>query len=117
MKIVLEGSIENISTRQDGTIKISFGTQELDSNKAGDLFQLRGKYSKILISDSNITELEEELVDATKLASGKKNKTPSQRLRAVLFILFEQTGGGLDFEQFYKNELEKIITHFKSKID
>ena len=118
MKIVLESTIETIATRQDGTITIKIGTQELDPSKAGELFSLRGKFIKVLLSDSNITKLEEEAIDSTSLVSGKKNKTASQRLRAVLFKINELNGGNEEsFEQFYKNEMEKVIEHFKKKLD
>ena len=118
MKIILESTLETISTRVDGTLKLTLSTQEIDSSKAGELFQLRGKFCKFLLSDSNITKLEEELVDSTALVGGKKQKTASQRLRAVLFRLNESNGGNEEtFEQFYKSELERIIEHYKAKLD
>lgn len=118
MKIVIDCTIEAISSRVDGTVNVKIGTQELDSSKAGELFALRGKYCKVLISDSNITELEQELVDAATIVTGKKMKTPSQRLRAVLYRRLEQTNEGdvTDFENYYALEMNKIIDHFKSKL-
>lgn len=118
MKVILESILETISTRVDGTLKLTISTQEIDSSKAGELFQMRGKYIKCLLSDTNITKLEEELVDNTQLVSGKKNKSASQRLRAVLFRLNEANGGNEEtFENFYKSELERIIEHYKTKLD
>lgn len=118
MKVILESILENISTRNDETVSIKIGTQELDSSKAGELFSLRGKFCKVLISDSNISKLEEELVDSTQLVSGKKMKSQSQRLRSVLYRLHEQQGGDESlFEQFYKSETDKIIEHYRSKLD
>lgn len=118
MKVILESIVETISTRQDGSLKLTISTQEIDSSKAGELFQLRGKFIKCLLSDTNITKLEEELVDNTQLVSGKKNKSASQRLRAVLFRLNEVNGGNEEnFETFYKGELERIIEHYKGKLE
>lgn len=117
MKIILETILETISTRVDGTLKLSISTQEIDSTKAGDLFQLRGKFCKLLLSDNNITSLEDEMVDNLSLVGGKKKKTESQRLRATLFRLHEQAGSNEDFEMFYKNEMNKIITHYQSKLE
>lgn len=117
MKIVLESTIEKISSRVDGTVAIGIGTNELDASKAGELFGLRGKYVKVLISDSNITNLEAETVDAAQLVGVKKNKTESQKLRAVLYRYHEQKESDIDFDIFYKSELEKIITHYKSKLE
>ena len=117
MKIVLESVVESIASRVDGTVTIKIATQELDSSKAGELFSLRGKFVKTLISDSNISSLEEEMMDATQITAVKKNKTESQRLRAVLYRFWEQTGGEMDAELFYKTEMNKIIEHYKSKLN
>lgn len=118
MKIILESTVESIASRVDGTITIKIGTQELDPSKAGELFQLRGKLCKILLSDSNITKLEEELVDNTNIVAGKKKKSASQRLRAVLFRINEANGGNEEnFEAFYNSEMERIIEHYRNKLD
>lgn len=116
MKIIIESTIDKISSKVDGTVVIQISTQELDSSKAGELFSLRGKFCKTLISDSNITTLEAETVDTTSIVGGKKNKTPSQRLRAVLFRTNEQSEN-IDFETYYNAELEKIISHYKNKLE
>lgn len=116
MKIVLESTIESISSRVDGTVVIKISTQELNPDAAGKLFQLRGKFAKTLLSDSNITDVEAEIVDSANITNGKKNKTPSQRLRAVLFRLHELNDTG-NFETYYNSELDKIITHYKNKLD
>jgi len=115
MKIIIEAQIDGIASKVDGTVSIKIGTQELDKNSAGDLFGLRGKHCKVLISDSNITKLEEEIVDSQPLVSGTKHKTDSQRLRAVLFRYAEQQQ--TDFELFYKTEMNKVIEHYRSKLD
>lgn len=116
MKIIIESTIEKISSKVDGTVTIQISTQELDSASAGNLFALRGKFVKTLISDSNITTLEAETVDSTSLVGGKKNKSESQRLRNVLFLLHAQ-GSEMDFETFYRMEYNKIIEHYKTKLD
>lgn len=44
-------------------------------------------------------------------------KTPSQRIRAVLFLLWKQEGEQGTFDAFYNAKCEKIIEHLKSKLD
>jgi hypothetical protein len=116
MKLILPGTIEGISTRQDGTIKIVLGTQELDSALAGNLFQLRNKYVKCLLSDSNITDLEASLIDSEPIKNGKKVKSPSQRLRAVLFKVHEDQRIPTPFDDWYNNEMERLIDHYKNSL-
>ena len=38
-----------------------------------------------------------------------KNKSNSQRLRAVLYRTWEQSGSSLEFEHYYNAEMNKII--------
>lgn len=117
MKIILEGVIEGLSTRNDGSVKVSFVTQELDPSTGGNLFQLRNKFCKALFSDSNITPIEEELVDNTELRGGKKAKSPSQRLRAVMYRIHEQQGIPVEFEKWYASEMETLIEQYKNALE
>ena len=51
------------------------------------------------------------------LTKPKVVKSPSQRLKAVYFKLWEQDGEGYDdFEQFYESKMEKLIDYFKKMI-
>ena len=115
MKIILECQIDGIASKVDGTVSVKIGTQELDKNAAGDLFGLRGKHCKVLISDSNITDLEAELVDNTAIVGSAKKKTDSQRLRGIFFLLAQQKD--VDFEQFYREQMNILIEHFKTKLE
>ena len=51
------------------------------------------------------------------LTSPKVVKSPSKRLKAVYYKLWEQGDEGFEvFEQYYENKVEKLINHFKTKI-
>ena len=113
MKIVLEAVLEKIATLQDGSVKISLASQEVDAQQASVLFTMRNKFMKVLLSDTNISPLEESLVDAQELQGGKKIKSHAQRLRAVMFKVHEQQGIQQDFDQWYKTEMENKITAYK----
>ena len=45
------------------------------------------------------------------------NKTPAKRLRSVLFILWKQQGSRGDFENFYRERMDKLIDMIKAKLD
>ena len=51
-----------------------------------------------------------------KVKPRPKIKTPSVRLRAVLYLLWEQEDQRSDPEEFYKIKMEMIINHFKNKL-
>lgn len=116
-KIVLGIIMEGISTRSDGSFKIVLSTQEIDKTQVSDLFSFVNKYSKAMFSDTNISPLEEKMIDETVMQDGKKVKTKSQRLRAILFRVHEHSGSELDFNTWYDNEMDVIISHFKKKLD
>lgn len=113
--IILPATIENITTRKDKTVKITIGTQELSQGKAGELFTLLNNLAVVYISPKEISQNELDQVD--KLDPEMEGKTQSQRIRSVLYLLFNQNNEGFkDFDSFYKSKTEKYIEHLKSKI-
>lgn len=46
-----------------------------------------------------------------------KAKTPSQRLRSVLYIIWEKLGSKGVFQVYYDDILEKLINNYKEKLD
>lgn len=113
MRIILSGVVEGLRTRQDGSVVFSLASQELDPSQAANLFQLRNTFVKCLLSDSNISPLEEKLVDEEKINGGKKSKSPQQRLRNVMYRVHEQEGISQPFEDWYKTEIERLIEQYK----
>ena len=72
---------------------------------------LHGLPVSILIKP--ITDGEIETVEVGK---PKETKSPSTRLRGVLFILWKQGGQVEPFESYYATQMEKLIEHYKTKI-
>lgn len=51
------------------------------------------------------------------LTKPKVEKSPSQRLKAVYYKLWEQDKEGFEvFDQYYESKVEKLIIHFKKMI-
>lgn len=122
MKIILETTIEGLNYRtSDKCWIVKLATQEMDGAHTGELTDLvkAGGFCKVLLSNSNISKIEEELVDQTQVTDGgKKRKSPSNRLRSVLHVWFTQQGNDPEkFDEFYKEEMEKLISHYKKKLE
>lgn len=114
--LLLSVYVENITSRKDKTIKITIGTQELSPSKAGELFQLLNTLAVCYLSPKSIGQGEIDQVDKVDAEFG--GKTQSQRIRNVLYKLYEQAPEGFkDFDTYYKSKTEKYIEHLKSKID
>lgn len=113
--LLLPTYVENITTRKDKTVKITLGTQELSPGKAGELFDLMNKLAITYICPKGVDQKEIDQVD--RLDPEFEGKTQSQRIRSVLFKLFQQDNEGFkDFDNYYKSKTEKYIEHLKAKI-
>lgn len=112
--LMLSTYVENVTTRKDKTVKITLGTQELSPAKAGELFGLLNQLAVTYISPKTISQNELDQVD--KIDPELEGKTQSQRIRAVLFKLFEQDAEGFkSFDNYYRAKTDQYIDHLKSK--
>lgn len=103
-------------TLNDSSVKLIFATRELGGADTAQLFGMKGTECWLLIAPDE-TSLDTVAVPTAKPDSGAAQKTPSQRLRAVLFVYFKQLGGSGDFEDFYRGKLEYLIDQYKAKLD
>ena len=110
-KFQVASTIESISTRSDNTIKVVVGTQELNPEQATILFGLKGKLGYFLFAENGLTEQD---VPDEPAKEFKSDKTPSQRLRAALYVYWEKnTNHKKQFDEFYKEWMEKKISEIK----
>lgn len=102
--------ISKIITMSDGGLRLYVDTQELTDEDKAKVFSLHRKLGYFVMKESEIVQADVPTYVPTD------KKTPSQRLRAVLYRVWEDKKEG-EFEEFYKNKLEQIINHFKEKIN
>ena len=119
--VIFEGGVNKVSTLADGTLSINIHTQELPDETMMRVFSLRKSPGMVLISSDDISKAEQEEVEkfTTDFEVGK-TKTSSQRLRAVLYRVWEQEGqprGYTDFPVFYESQMERIINKYKSTLE
>ena len=116
--VLFEGGINKVSTLSDGTLSINIHTQELPEETMMRVFSLRKTPGMVLISSDDISKAEQEEVEkfTTDFEVGK-TKTASQRLRAVLYRVWEQTDQKYDFVLFYESQMERIINKYKSTLE
>lgn len=113
-KIVLPTIINPPRIRKDGSASISFDTRELSSEELYMIMSLRNLEGWLCFApnegDLAIPEDKAEV----------EGKTPSERLRNVLYVWYKQETeagryAGL-FESFKNDKMEKIIDTVKSKL-
>ena len=115
MKILLPSTFDNLAFRKDGSVKVSFETPELSAEEIHFLLGQRNTVGWLLYSPNQVQAEDIPLED-----SDIKQKTPSQRIRSVLFILYQQsTEKGTfvgEFQTYYNESMERIIQQLKDKI-
>jgi len=106
--IILPAQIENLTSRKDKTIKVTFGTQEMSPSDAAQVFQLNQRFCYIAIKEESFQQDELDNIDSIK-TDLESNKTPSQRLRGILYINYQQdTEGFKEFMTYYISKMEKL---------
>ncbi len=105
--------ITSLRAKVDGSLGISFVTPELSPKEKVAFMDLQN-----INCNAIFTPLDEP-TNAPEITVDKEIHTKSQaeRLRAVLFILWKQSKLETTFDDFYKQETEKIIDGIKSKLE
>lgn len=108
MNAILTG----FSSRQDGSVGFRGVTPELDSEEKVALFNLQNLNLEVVIFPQD-----EQFSGAiVKVSKHLDTKTPSQRLRDVIFVHFKQQQEfSGEFELFYGQQMNKIIEGYKTK--
>lgn len=114
--VILPVLVAGLATKVDGSVKITLETREFKSEAATALFALRNQEAWAILAPNEISE-EDVKLPTEKADPAIGVKTPSQRLRAVLYRLWEQTKSGMDFETYYRTNLEKIIEQLKGRLE
>lgn len=107
----LPATFDRFSSRSDGSYGLSFSTQEATEGDLGMLHKHNRLFGWLLFSENDI-----QSGDVPKEAA-TDNKTPSKRLRDVIFVLYSQQGAQGDFELFYREKMEKLIDVVKAKLE
>lgn len=116
MKTLLPAQLTNISSKADRTWKLQFATRELSGSEAAHLTEMILNEGWLLFTP-NETDIAETDVPKEQADSMTDGKTPSQRLRGVIYVYWEQKGKKGSFENFYRSVLEQIITQYKEKLE
>ena|SRR3990167_3961808 len=101
-----------VNAMSDGGVSLGFHTQEVPADEKVKMMGFFHKSGWLLFSEDVIPDHE---IPATN--SSFEGKTPSQRLRAVLFVFWKQLGEKGKFEDFYSEKMESFIGLVKGKLD
>jgi hypothetical protein len=112
-KVALPAVLNKVETRADRSLKLVFETRELGEDAAV-LFGMAHTEGWLLYSPNEIKEADipDEQADAM---TGQK--TQAQRLRGVIYRLWELNGKKGAFDNYYTGVMEQLIDQLKEKLN
>jgi len=116
--LIIACQVENITTRRDRTWKITIGSQEMTPQQAGEIVKLNQESCFVAFKLDAFKKPERAMLENLETELEFKEKPKSQRLRAVLYRLWEKDSKGYDdFTLYYNFRMEKIIEFLKTQLD
>ena len=113
----IPANLDGYRSNANKTIKLTFETSELSPEAMANIHHSLYKVGFLAFSPDPFATHELEEIDALKVEYDYQGKSPGQRLRAVLYRLWEQTPEGYKaFNDFYNSKMEGFINHLKSKL-
>lgn len=113
--IKLEGVLTRVSSLADGGLSIGFHTQEMAPSEKTEVMGRHGQFGYLLFSPNPIQPKDIPAHDPEF-----EGKTPSHRLRAVIYVLHSQLKKDgkttMKFDDFYRGQVERLIEQYKEKL-
>ena len=110
--ITIPAVLSGYNRKADRSVSLRFNsTLEISSDDFSELDRIHFQTGWLLFSPN---EFNVEDIPAEPASDGK---TPSKRLRDVLFILWKQEGEEGDFETFYRTRVNAIVEKIKGRLD
>jgi hypothetical protein len=100
------------NSKTDGSSGLRFAMQEITDIEFANLKRNLNAFGWLLFAEN-----QSELEIPQEPAEEDKDKTPSKRLRAVLFLQWKKEKPFSDFDTFYRKEMETIIENRKEKLE
>lgn len=109
----VSAQLNSIRFTADKGLSLMFHTQELSNEEKVSIGEYHYEQGWLCFKPNEWKD--EELPTSEAKLDGQK--TPSQRLRGVIFKYWKQQEGRGDFEDFYRKQLEVFIDKIKEKLD
>ena len=113
----LSAMVTGVKTTPDQSLEVKIHTNDVATFEKDQLAELMSAIDKQYWIAFAEQPLRADDIDTKAERVEKGEKSPSQRLRAVLYVYWEQKGGDGDFESFYRSKMEGLIESIKGKLD
>lgn len=114
--VLASATVQGIRSLKDRTCRLTIDLQEQTPENYSRLFSMIDEFVKFYMTTDNITADETEIIDSEIIDN--ESKTPSQRLRNVLYRLWEQDQRGYeDYNLYYRYMMGRIIDRYKQELE
>lgn len=110
--IKTQAIITSFRSKVDRSLSFSVQTPELTTTERATFMDLQGLNVEMLIDPKD-----EKFEGTVTIDKEVVTKTPSQRLRAVMFLTWQKNGSNGDFQAFYQTEMERLIDSYKRQLE
>jgi hypothetical protein len=111
-KFQVPAILEGVTPLKDGGVSLRFHTNEVTKADKVMLMEYYQTFGWLLFQANEHQESE----IPKELAKRDTGQSPSQRLRAVLFVMYKQMDVSSDFEVWYSQQIEKFIDRVKENL-
>jgi len=116
--LIIPGHFDSYRSLKDRSLKITFETNEPTPEQMGDIQSSIMKTGFMAFSTDQFSSSQEKFLTELEVDYDDPKKTPSKRLRGVLYVNYDQDNKGYKtFEDYYRSQMEVLIVHFKGKLD
>ena len=116
--LIIPAILQSFRSRVDKTYTINFETSELSPEQVAGIANNAQSFGYLAFNKDAFKTDQIDLLSEIKADYDDKSKTPSKRLRDVLFIAWKQRGEGYEtFEDYYRYKMEKFINHVKKQLE
>lgn len=116
--IALPAILESFRTLKDKSLKVIFETGELSPAQITELGSKIQQFGYLYFNSDVLTSGKIDELSKIKVDFDDSTKSKAQRLRAVLYVNWKSDNKGYAvFDDYYNFQMEKIISHYKSKLE
>jgi hypothetical protein len=115
--IIIGATLEAYRSLKDRTVKLTFDSNEPTPEQFLGIAQSVQQFGYLAFKTSPLKEAEKKALEEAEDLEEDPNKTPSKRLRSVLFIAFSNDNKGYqNFDSYYRGRMEDFINMVKSEL-
>lgn len=113
IKVSLPVIVDGIKTLKDRSLKLSLVSPELKPEEMSILFSLNQDQAACVLASKG-SKIDEGELDIEM--EFPEEKSPSKRLKNVLYVLWKQEESKEEFELYYRTKMERLIDFVKEKL-